>query len=117
MPISNPAIPSQQDWQAPTLLNSWTNYGGAYPPVGYWKDSFGVVYVRGAVKNGSLNVPVFTLPEGYRPGYWVIVPVVSLSSANAQVTARVQIGSGGNVTISTGDTNLVCLDGIAFRPV
>ena len=62
------AVPAgQQAWQAPTLLNGWTNYDATtWDPVGYMKDSLGFVHLRGFVKGGTISTGtiVFKLPVG-----------------------------------------------------
>jgi hypothetical protein len=54
-------------WIAPTLLNSWVNYGGSEQPAQYRKVGTRVD-VRMAVKHGTTS-PIFNLPAGYRPTY------------------------------------------------
>lgn len=54
-------------WIAPTLLNSWVNYGAGTAPAGYCKDQFGILHIRGYIKSGANNTTAFVLPEGYRP--------------------------------------------------
>ena len=41
----------QQEWVAPTLLNSWVNFGGDYEIAGYMVDSLGFVHLKGVVKS------------------------------------------------------------------
>ncbi|MCP4710447.1 MAG: hypothetical protein GY869_17630 [Planctomycetes bacterium] len=60
-------ILEQQSWQTPAFQNSWINYGSGYNPAQYFKDSMGIVHLRGLVKNVTLGQTVFTLPAGYRP--------------------------------------------------
>lgn len=58
-----------REWVAPTLLNSWVNYGGVYQNAGYYKDPMGMVHLRGLVKDGTATAgtTLFTLPAGFRP--------------------------------------------------
>src|SRR6185503_16833275 len=59
-----------QKWHAPTLLNGWAQYtdvNGPRSPPGYLLDAKGTVYLRGMMKNGTINTPFFQLPAGYRP--------------------------------------------------
>ncbi len=60
---------TQEAITAPSLQNSWTNVGGAYETAGYWKDSMGVVHVRGVITGGTTagSTLIFTLGAGYRP--------------------------------------------------
>lgn len=62
-PVRNEAL----TWTAPTLLNSWVNYGAGTAPAGYCKDALGILHIRGYVKSGASGTVVFVLPEGYRP--------------------------------------------------
>ena len=50
----------------PALLNSYVNTPGQ-TPVGFRKDPFGRVHIKGTVRTGTNNTSVFTLPVGYRP--------------------------------------------------
>ena len=97
-------------WIAPTLLNSWVNYGGSHAIAGYRKIGM-VVYLRGLLKNGSAaNAVFFTLPSGYRPAYKLIF--TSFSTAGA---CRIDVDTNGNVNAYTnGSTTWTALDGISF---
>jgi len=62
-------ILQQQAWQT-ALLNApnyWVEVGLPYNPAGYFKDSMGVVHLRGSI-NGGLN-EIFALPTGYGPAF------------------------------------------------
>jgi hypothetical protein len=54
---------------APTLLNSWVNFGGAEATAGYYKDALGIVRIKGLVKLGvtTPGTNIFVLPAGFRP--------------------------------------------------
>jgi hypothetical protein len=56
-------------WIAPTLQNSWVNYGSPFAVAGYMKDVTGRVHLKGLVKDGTISypAPIFTLPVGFRP--------------------------------------------------
>lgn len=64
-------IPSinQPSYTAPSLLNSWTNLGGSEEVAGYYKDSCGVVRIKGTLAGGTTTAAtnLFVLPAGYRP--------------------------------------------------
>lgn len=66
--ISDQLTDSSQNFQTPTLLNSWVANSGSYPPR-FWKDSAGVVHYEFALMNGgtSTNTVVLNFPVGYRP--------------------------------------------------
>lgn len=53
-------------WQSPAFVNGWVDYGAPWSPAQYRRLN-GVVYMRGIVKNGTLNTTIFTLPAGYWP--------------------------------------------------
>lgn len=58
-------IPGAQAWQAPTLLNSWVNFGGSFATVAYYRDAVGIVHLKGRMKTGTVGTIAFTLPAGY----------------------------------------------------
>lgn len=106
------ASKTQDVWQVPTLLNSWVNYGNPFSPAGYFKDSLGMVHVRGMVKNGAAGSTIFTLPVGYRPSY----TVSATNTGGGGAFGVFYVDNGGNVSWVTGGTNAaVCLDSIYFR--
>lgn len=100
----------------PILTNGWINYGIPYPNVGYYKSLlgngfiYGIVYLRGCVKNGTSNQSIFNLPPGYRPSGTIVFPV--LSGGNI---GFVTISATGDVTCISGNSISVFLDGINFR--
>lgn len=53
-------------WIAPSLTNSWANYGSVYANAAYMRRN-GIVHLRGMVKDGTDNAAIFTLPAGFRP--------------------------------------------------
>ena len=103
-------ILEQEPWQTPIFENGWVNYIGTFNSAGYFKDSLGVVHLRGLVKNGTIGQPVFTLPVGYRPGGRGIFPSVSNNAL-----ARIDIDSAGVVLIQVGSNVWISLEGITFR--
>lgn len=96
--------------KSPTLLNSWTNYGGDYDTAGYYKDK-DRVFLQGLIKGGTVGAVAFTLPVGYRPAKRKIFVV------NANNTfGRVDVLSNGNVYIDAMCSNsYVSLENINFR--
>lgn len=63
-------------WIAPTLTNSWVNYGSGYELAGY-RLIGNQMHLRGTLKNGVVGSAILTLPVGFRPtaGH-VIVPSI-----------------------------------------
>lgn len=119
MSLENPAIPVQEAWKVPALLNNWANFGGNFNAVGYWKDSFGVVHLRGLVKSGTPESVIFTLPVGYRPPSYEVFATTGSTAMGAQM-ARVDVQTDGSVVakgfLSTnGTATFLSVDGITFR--
>lgn len=108
------AVPAgQQAWQAPTLLNSWTNYGGGFSEAAYYKDSLGMVHLRGMVRGGAIGSNAFVLPVGYRPGATLYIAGVTSGSA----VAIISVAPDGVVKFDQGSSAYVSLDTAHFRAV
>lgn len=90
-------ITTQDDWIAPTLINSWVNFGGTTPPAGYRKVN-GHIEMRGAIKNGTIPAAAFVLPVGFRPRHYIWVAEAS-NSAFGFMT----VSGNGSVNISAGN--------------
>ncbi len=99
---------AQEAWIAPTFKGSWANYSPSYNNAGYFKDSMGVVHLRGTVKNGSQTI--FTLPPGYRPPRREDFVVWTSVGAHC-----VEVFIDGQVHSKVGDPTGLSLDGITFR--
>ncbi len=97
---------------APTLQNSWVNFGSPHAVAGYYKDKENRVQLKGLIKDGSVvfNTPMLTLPVGYRPSE-ILVFVV----ANSGGFARVDVYPTGEVSILSGNNSFISLSGITFR--
>lgn len=105
----------QESIIAPTLQNSWTNYGAAYQGAGYWKDKCGVVHLCGLIKGGTTTAEtvIFTLPVGYRPAVSEKFFAVSMNAI-----CIIDVYGTGNVAIKTGaDASWLSLSGISFKSV
>lgn len=103
----------QPEMVAPTLKNNWVNYGGAWAPASYWKDSCGMVRLNGLIKNGttSAGTILFTLPVGYRPS-----KKEKCMCCSGAALCILEVDASGNVSISFGATSgWLSLSGIAFR--
>ena len=102
----------QQAWQSVSFQNSWVNYGEAgYNVAGYFKDSMGVVHLRGLIKSGTIARAAFTLPVGYRPPGKELIGTISNNGAG-----RVDVEVDGKVVPRTPSHNAwVSLDGLSFR--
>ena len=99
---------------APTLLNSWVNFGGSKTVAGYYRDAFKIVNLQGTIKSGTTASPttLFNLPVEYRPPNRVQFPVRSNGTFGS-----VFIDSDGNVYFDTGSNVEFSLDGIYFRTI
>lgn len=113
----------QEAWTAPSLGTDWSNYGSGFSTAGYWKDSLGVVHLRGVLNYvGSDSAAVaFTLPSGYRPALIGLFPA-HVFNGSAFSLGRIDITTGGAVTkaLPTGSLNptgYISLDGITFRTI
>lgn len=101
----------QESWQTPSFNNGWENYSTSFSECGYFKNSSGIVHIKGLVKNGTIGQGIFVLPAGYRPSRTLILTV----STNPNVYGQVRITSSGSVECTEGSSNWVSLDGISFR--
>jgi hypothetical protein len=108
----------QPSWTAARFNNGWGNFHADYNSGGYFKDSQGIVHLRGRVKGENANsYQIFVLPEECRPEK---AETHSVCMSKANVTndyelGRITITTGGGVTLQRGDRKWVSLDGITFR--
>ena len=105
----------QEAWITPTLLNGWVNNGEFNESVGYMKDNFGFVHIKGFVTPGLFDVSIFTLPVGYRPS-----KNVHIVTTRGTGVGRLIITSQGSVNaeslVGTGTTSF-SLNNIKFKVV
>lgn len=97
-------------WVSATLINNWSVYGQNTPS--YFKDSLGVVHIRGEVTGGAVNTVIFTLPTGYRPSVRMWFPINSNDGNN--IYGMIQIAGDGTVKLVTGGTSYLGLVNISF---
>ena len=109
--LAGKADKKQEDWITPTLFNGWTDYGGALETVGYMKDEFGFVHIKGMVKSGSVGYILFILPEGYRPLNIQYHPSIS---SDKLITLAIR-GNGAVFIPSSASNNWVAINGIIFK--
>lgn len=105
-----PTSPVLEQWNAPTLTNSWLNYGTPFNPTGYWRDPNGVVHLRGVIKSGTIGSSALTLPAGYRPANSEIFVAISNGAIG-----RAVVDASGGVTPDIGSNVYFSLDGMTFR--
>jgi hypothetical protein len=86
----------QTAWTAPTLLNSWVNFGAGFAGAAYCRDHLGFVHIRGVIKSGTqtAGTVLFALPTGFRP---LADQMFTVSDTGSFLELRV--ASGGNVTL------------------
>lgn len=95
---------------APSFQNSWTNDGGSgLETAGFYRHE-GRVYLKGRIKNGTVNAAAFTLPPGYRPAAFVDQAIVSNFAFG-----RLTVGSNGAVSVALGSNTWASLSGVSFR--
>jgi len=94
---------------APTLNGTWVNYGAGTATAGYFKDSYGMVHIRGRVKDGVTGTSVFTLPVGFRPLAQVKFPI-----SENNVCIPLYITAAGDLMPVGGGNTELSLDGILF---
>lgn len=100
----------QEAWIAPTLLNSWVNFGVGFNDAGYFKDQFGIVHLKGLIKSGTLGQPAFLLPVGYR----IVGNNYMLCLSNG-AAGQLTITADGNVKPASGNNAWFSLEGITFK--
>ena len=103
-------------WITATLQNSWVVFGSTFASLQYRKERDNRVWFRGVIKDGTTTdeTTICTLPEGYRPVYQVIFPVLT----NPNVITRLDLSTAGDLSIETtggGTTgSWISLDGLSF---
>jgi hypothetical protein len=102
-----------ESWNTPTFENGWTNYGGGWEPAGYYKDTFGMVHLKGLVKSGTLSTAVFTLPVGSRPNHGRHIATLS---ANGHTACILYIYSNGSVVPAANCSSSWTSLEISFKP-
>ena len=96
--ITGKASKTQPSFTNATLTNGWV--AGSSAP-GYFKDEFGIIHLRGAIKSGTTSVAAFVLPSGNRPAVTCVFPVID----GANLVAQCSVDTAGNVVIWTTTAN------------
>ena len=86
-------------WIALTLQNGWAAY--AWSP--QYRMLGDIVYIRGAVKSGTMGQTAFTLPVGYRPVVTQYVQCLTAGPTYGYYT----IGTDGQVVPQSGNNGQV----------
>jgi hypothetical protein len=109
---SPPAQPSSV-WTAPTLLNGWANSGGSHQTCQY-RLLGDKVELRGRINLGTIGVPIFTLPVGYRPTATTTLATATVVSGN-WAFGVVEATVDGNVAAFAPTTNVgLLLNNLSF---
>lgn len=101
---------SSFDWTAPTLAQSWVNFGSGFTTAGRCKRG-GIVYLKGVMKSGTISTTavVFNLPVGWRPKERKVFMVISNGTVG-----RLDILANGDVIFYAGNSTYYSIDGISF---
>lgn len=90
-----------ENWINAVYQNSWTTNDGT--PLGYFKDNFGLVHIRGSITGGSTanGTVIFTLPLGYRPQYkqHFVIPAYTNTTWG---TCEILVNTDGTVALQSG---------------
>lgn len=84
------------EWIAPTLLNSWVEFGGSAETTAYTRDVMGFGRLKGLIKSGvtTNGITAFLLPVGFRP----MLDQTFMVASNDQI-AFVVVASTGQVLL------------------
>lgn len=106
------ATAAQYDWTPVTAFtNSWVDFaGGGFSQTGYYKDTNGIVRLRGSIKSGTVGTAAFLLPAGFRPA-----GDSNFACVSNNLFGFVIVNAGGAVIVQAGSNSYVSLDGISFR--
>lgn len=110
----NPGLAPIEAWHEvgatgePAFQNGWANFGGDWSTMAFAKDAAGFVHLKGSIAAGTFNVPVFTLPVGYRPTQNLFVPVAFQSTGYVY-------SNGDVVIVQLGTHAYAGLDGLSFK--
>jgi microcompartment protein CcmK/EutM len=111
---------AQESWTGASFATNWQDYSVSYQPVSYFKDSLGLVHLRGLAKCTTGTTPgttIFTLPVGYRPAKIEMFAVRSNDAAGVD-SCRLDVNAVGAVSTSTDFTPAssawISLSGILF---
>jgi hypothetical protein len=121
VPLEDAAQQKQEEWQPAVLQDGWQNVDANFNPAGYFKDSQGIVHLRGVVQNTSgaslIGKAIFSLPPDYSPEQREIHTTIA---GTANEIGRIDIlpsvdAANGSVILMKGSPEFISLDGITFR--
>lgn len=95
----------------PAFQNAWINFNANAPEfAAFWKDSAGIVRLRGIIKSGTIALTAFTLPKGYWP-----LGTRRFAVGSAGAYGQIDVTITGTVIPTIGSNTWVSLDGVQFR--
>jgi hypothetical protein len=111
-----PGLAPAENWHEvdspgePVFKNGWTNTGPATDvTAAFFKDPYGVVHLKGLIFGGTNGMPIFVLPDGYRPSKNVVQLVWRGSGSG-----KLNVLPDGTVQFQDGAA-AASLDGVTFR--
>jgi len=115
---------TESGWQDLTLKNGWTTPFSGQDVAQYEKVG-NFIFLKGSayVSSGG-NKIIFTLPDGYKPAHWMVVPVqASMAADKNRGYLALHLDPYGNGYVTTGTYNSVdissglvqiSLDGVSY---
>lgn len=86
-----------ESWHGITLINSWAQVATSTPQ--YFKDSSGIVHVRGIISSGTATT-IGNLPAGYRPTSFTWQSPAQRSGTGTAVS-HINVGTNGDLVVAT----------------
>ena len=102
----------QEPWHLAELNAPWVDYVAGQNPAAFFKDTLGMVHLRGFVKGGPARSTVFVLPEGYRPQARTWLSTATYPG----VAGRIDVLPDGRVVAQDANPPWLAMDGLSFRP-
>jgi hypothetical protein len=109
------AATARPAWHTLTLTNGWRHGGYGSYTASFYKDSEGIVHLRGSAAHGTYDDVAFTLPRADRPSHtlWLSIYAYDGSSGGLEIKSNGQAylfdpDSGADVTAYAS------LDGVSF---
>ena len=112
-----PTSAAAVQWHTLTLVNGWVYADYDSYHAGYYKDSGGIVHLRGSMSSGTpFPSAAFRLPLGARPAHPLWFPVYALNGAPGALAIyptgwAKAFDNNGNANV----TGFTSLDGVSFR--
>lgn len=98
-------------WTTPTFTNNWVNAGGSQ--AAQFRKIGDVVYLRGAISNGTMATSAFTMPAGFRPPAETYFSTGSWTGT-AWVIARLRALADGTMIPQDGTNLYFNLSGFSY---